>query len=205
MLNLNKTLKKGAVTGGISSGKSTVCRYFQELGAHVVSADEIVHQLLLMDKKIIQEVISLLGIDILSDNRIDRAKVAKKVFNQPSLLNSLEGILHPAVQKEIKKQYELKNKEAKTALFIAEIPLLFETESKKDFDFTIAVLSDTKVCEDRFHLSTGYEKEEFHKRKQRQLDNLTKSNLADYVIFNNGSLNDLRDEVTKLYKELTTT
>lgn len=219
MLNLNKALKKGAVTGGLSCGKSTVCRFFRELGAYVVSADEIVHELLFVNQEIIQKVIALLGSEILTDNHIDRTKIAKKVFHQPSYLKSLEEILHPTVILEIKNQYELKRQEGTTPLFIAEIPLLFETNNDVEFDFTIAVIADEEICKMRFHQSTNLNsdhkvdlkddlksvdlKNEFDKRSKRQFSNTEKAKKATYVITNNGSLTELKETVNKLYNTIT--
>src|SRR5262245_55950333 len=99
-------LKKVAVTGGLSCGKSSVCRIFKELGAYVVSADDIVHQLLTPQTKPGQQVIELMGSDIVVDQHIDRSKIAKKVFGNLKLLKSLEQILHPAVRHEIDKKYQ---------------------------------------------------------------------------------------------------
>ena len=76
-------LKKIAVTGGLAAGKTTVCQLFKELGAYVVSADEIVHQMLSPDTVVGQQVVSLLGSDIVSGLGIDRKKIAAKVFYPP--------------------------------------------------------------------------------------------------------------------------
>lgn len=195
-------LKKGAVTGGLSCGKSSVCRFFQELGAYVVSADEIVHELLSFNQEVIREVTKLVGPDILINNQIDRAKLAKKVFKEPLLLQALENILHPVVLEEIKRRYELKQKEGIFSLFIAEIPLLFEIGAEAFFDFTIAVIADVNLSFDRFKTATHYGEKEFREREQRQLRNKEKSEKATYTIYNNGSLKDLQNVVSELYKTI---
>ncbi len=87
-------LEKVAITGGLSCGKSSVCRYFKELGAYVISADEIVHQLLIPTNELGQEVIALLGKDIAVNGTIDRSMIAKKVFENKTLLLSLEKLIH---------------------------------------------------------------------------------------------------------------
>ena len=120
-------LRKIAITGGLSCGKSSVCRIFKELGAYVISADEVVHQLLSPTTNLGRQVISLLGADIVVDKQIDRSKIAKKVFKQPALLQSLENLLHPAVRDEIEKQYQQIANQPSPPLFVVEIPLLFET------------------------------------------------------------------------------
>src|SRR5690348_8893921 len=126
-------LKKVAVTGGLSSGKSTVCQIFRGLGSHVISADAIVHQLLSPNTSLGQEVIKLLGVEIVINKTIDRKSIANKVFNNPQLLHQLEKLLHPAVFNEMKKEYE-KAKNFSAPLFVAEVPLLFEAGQENWFD-----------------------------------------------------------------------
>jgi len=197
MLKLNKV----AVTGGLSCGKSSVCRIFKELGATVVSADEIVHQLLSPQVPDGQQVIKLLGSDIVVNGQIDRSRIAKKVFNDTTLLYSLEKILHPAVNDEIEKHYRNALSNDKSKLFVAEIPLLFESDFGQ-FDATIAVIADYNICKQRFEQSTGCEKDEFDKRMARQLSPEEKVQMADFVIHNNGSLEDLYLAVKTIYNKL---
>lgn len=198
MLKLNKI----AITGGLSCGKSSVCRIFKELGAYVVSADEIVHRLLLFDTNLGQQVIDLLGPEIVLNGQIDRSLIAKKVFNHPTLLQSLEKLLHPAVFQEIENQYQELKKSRSASLFVAEIPLLFETSGESFFDKTIAVLADETTCRKRFKDSTGYSDKEFDQRMARQLPPLEKAKRATYVIQNHGTLIDLEHAVKEVYKKI---
>lgn len=196
-------LRKGAVTGGLSSGKSSVCRILKELGAYVVSADKIVHQLLSADTNLGREVINLLGARILSDKQIDRSRIAEIVFQEPQLLLELEKILHPAVYKEIDNDYRRQQtKENAPSLFVAEVPLLFESGAEKDYDFTVAIVANPELCYHRFEKKTGFGKSEFDKRAARQLPQLEKAIRADYVIMNGGSLSNLQENVKELYQEL---
>lgn len=198
MLNLRKV----AITGGLSSGKSTVSRFFKEFGAVVISADEVVHQLLSPQDSTGLQVIQLIGSDIVQNGKIDRSRIAKKVFNDPNLLHSLEKILHPAVKNELEIQYKQAVKKGLVGLFVAEIPLLFESDLG-NFDTTIAVVSDTDLCRARFKQSTSYDDDEFNKRMARQLPQKEKADRASYVIYNNGSLEDLRLAALTIYNKLT--
>lgn len=197
------TLKKVAVTGGLSSGKSTVCQIFKELGTYVVSADAIVHQLLSISHPIGQKVIKLLGSDIVVDQLLDRTLIAQKVFYQPLLLKSLEQILHPAVMKEIENQYlhVLQNESA--PLFAAEIPLLFEGQFENQFDVTIAVVADQDIAQLRFTTRTGHTINDFNQRSLNQLSPSEKAQRASLVIHNNGSIDELKAEVKKIFYNLT--
>lgn len=198
-------MKKVAITGGLSCGKTSVCRIFKELGAYVISADEIVHRLLSPNKDLGQQVIRLLGNDIIVDGKIDRTIIAQKVFNEKDLLQSLEKIIHPIVLSEIEKQYQQISDQGKTPLFIAEIPLLFEVESEKRFDITIAVWADSNVCKKRFTTATGYGSEEYEKRMANQMSAQEKARRADYVIKNSGNLKQMHQAVVDLFIKLTAT
>lgn len=196
-------LKKVAVTGGLSSGKSSVCRIFKQLGATVVSADEIVHQLLTPESPIGKKVVELIGVSCLVNGQIDRSVIAKEVFKNQNLLKSLENILHPAVKAEIDRAFAKAKHEGKTRLFVVEIPLLFESSSE-GYDKTIAVFTDEKTAQRRFSESTGYGPEEYVKRMSQQLSPHAKAERADFVIKNEGTLQDLHAAVSKIYNKLVT-
>lgn len=192
-----------AVTGGLSCGKSSVCRFFKELGAHVISADAIVHQLISSNESLGQELIDLLGEDIVVNNQIDRAKVAKLVFKDPELLEEVEEALHPHVYEEMENEYRKWQGQQEGSLFIAEVPLLYETQGEKRFDCIISVIAPRDVCLKRFLESTNYEEEDFENRMRQQMTLQDKALKADYVIINDGDLAELKDIVKELFSELT--
>ncbi|MGA8164850.1 MAG: dephospho-CoA kinase [Waddliaceae bacterium] len=196
-------LKKVAVTGGISSGKSLVAQFLKDLGAYVVDADEIVHQLLTPDTELGKKIIDLLGKSIVVDGKIDRTRVATKVFLNPKLLQSLEELLHPRVYEEIEEHYQQLTEKAPAAtLFVAEIPLLFESGGEDYFDTTVAVIADRELCWERYRKMTGYEREDFNRRMARQLDQHKKAEKADFVLRNDDTKAELRKEVEKLFEIL---
>lgn len=194
-------LKKIAVTGGLACGKSTVCRFFKELGAYVVSADEVVHKLLSPETTLGKQVINLMGSDIVDNHQINRQKVANKVFQNNKLLKALEEILHPAVMFELHHQFQSALQDEKITLFVAEVPLLFEAEFESFFDVTVAVAAKQELCIKRFE-KVGYDKNAFESRAARQLSIAEKSSRADYVIENNGTETELQENVKGLFKEL---
>ncbi|CDZ80042.1 Dephospho-CoA kinase [Candidatus Rubidus massiliensis] len=200
MLNL----KKVAVTGGLASGKSTVCHLLKQFGAYVVSSDEIVHNLLLNNSEVKLKVIKLLGNDIIVKDVIDRSIIAQKVFNQPLLLKSLENILHPYVLDSIKKQYEIVNKHQKYPLFVAEVPLLFEANMEFFFDIIVSVTVDKQIAEKRFIEKTGKSSAEFESRYSKQMTPSDKAKKAHYVLENNLDMEQLLLETQELYSSLTT-
>lgn len=196
-------LRKLAITGGLSCGKSSVCRILNELGAYVVSADKIVHQLLSSDTNLGQEIVRLLGSSVLVNQQLDRSRIAHIVFHDVELLKALEALVHPAVYRELNKDYQKQNNQSHPpSLFVAEIPLLFENDRQRDYDFTVVVVADEEMCCKRFIEATGLDEQEFKRRMARQMPLCDKVKLADYVITNNGTLSDLRQATTELYQTL---
>lgn len=189
---------KIAVTGGLSSGKSTVCRFLTELGAYSVSADEIVHSLLADNEEIRQKVVHLLGPSVLTKGKLDRQAIAGKVFSHSETLKSLESILHPTVFHEIESRYQAIKNNSNYNLFVAEVPLLYETKSEALFDSVIAVLTSKK----ELHKKRLLEDAVFMERLSHQMSPEDKATKADFVLFNNGSLEDLKNEVTKIAEKI---
>jgi len=198
------SLKIVAVTGGVSSGKTTVCRILNQLGAKVISADELVHKLLTPQNPVGQQVIALLGREIVEEEQLDRSKIAKKVFGNPPLLMALEKILHPAVRAKLAEEIQKEKSCGEVPLLVVEIPLLFEGGFASGYDAIVTVVADEEVSQARYTASTGYPPEEYKQRMARQMDPFEKALKADYVITNNGSLQELYEATAKLYNQLTT-
>lgn len=197
-------LKKVAITGGLSCGKSSVCRILQELGAYTLSADDIVHHLLSSSAAIEKEIVQLLGSDILVNHKIDRSQVAHLVFQDADKLKKLEELIHPLVYREIERRYlEQQNQPMPPLLFVVEIPLLFESRGQKKFDITVAVLADEQICLERFTKKNNCSKQEYLNRMARQIPMIDKERMADYIITNNGTLSSLRLATESLYTKIT--
>lgn len=186
------SLRKIAVTGGLASGKSTVCRILKGCGAYVVDSDKIVHQLLSSNTTLTQQVIDLLGTEIVVGNQIDRKQIAKIVFSNQKKLQRLEALLHPIVRREIEKQYEAVKNNAVYKFFVAEVPLLYEAKMEDFFDMVIAVTSDKPFAE----------KTHTQERIARQEHPEIKAKKADFILVNNGDLKALENATLKLVKQL---
>lgn len=190
-------LQKIAITGGVASGKSSVCQFFEELGAYVVNADAIVHELLKPDTDLGQQIIRTLGHTIISEGKMSRRIIAEKVFKDPKLLEALEKLLHPAVLKKIDALYAEASKAGKYTSFAVEIPLLFEIGNEGSYDVIVAVLTDEAIAKKRF-AAAGFQLEEYDRRMRRQINPHQKALRAHHTIHNNGSLEDLRKQVIAL-------
>lgn len=189
-------LKKVAVTGGIASGKTTVCRMFEEMGAAVYFADEIVHKLFL-EPRLVEILSREFGEQIVENGQINRKALGNLVFKDPQKLKKLEGLLHPMVLESMEQKYA----KAKGLFFIAEIPLLYEIGADERFDAVVAVVADEKVAKQRF-MAKGFSEEEFKDRSKRQLSSEKKAKRAHFVITNNGTLEQLREQLLQLKDEL---
>ncbi len=198
MLSSNKI----AVTGSLSSGKTTVCNIFKDKGAYYISADAIIHKLLSNQSYLKQKIINLLGKAVIVNDELHRKKIAQKVFNNSQLLQDLEKILHPEVKKEIENEYKKFQTGQHDSLFVVEFPLLFEVGDNDCYDVVITVICDVELSQERFKKSTGYTDEEYDLRMVRQMNPKEKAKKADIVIKNNGSFEDLKQTVEQVFSNL---
>lgn len=190
-------IKKIAVVGIISAGKSTVCELLKAQGAYVLNADDIVHDLLSQDVITIQKIKEVFGKGVISQGQVDRKALANQVFTHSELLKSLEAILHPKVVKTIQDTYSLIEHRSDYKAFVVEFPLLFEIQFDTWFDEIIFVTADINLCKKRF-LQRGFSEEQFEKRIKRFAhaeDKITKSH---YVITNNGSVENLKKQIENI-------
>lgn len=194
-------MRKVAVTGGLSSGKTTVCQLFAELGAYVVNSDEIVHQLFTNDDPLRQKIVQLFGHEVIGDHQINRKEIAKIAFSRPELLRTLERLVHPIVFHEIDKRCRQAQAQA-YPLFIAEVPLLYESEKEEEFDDVVVVLAPEKLARKRF---ASRESNDFDIRMNQQIDPEKKAARADFVIVNDGDIEQLKLQVKVLYLQLSRT
>lgn len=194
-------MKKIAITGGLSSGKSTACQFFKELGAFVISADEIVHRLLSSHPSIKNQIIDRFGKELLEEGMISRNKLAALVFSDLKKLRELEEILHPLVFDEIASDMRLAEKR-NASLCVVEVPLLYELKKEGEFDCIISVYTQDSIAKDRFQRKRSQTIDEFEKRMSRQIPIEHKNKTANYTICNDGTVDELKKQVEILYSQL---
>jgi len=197
------SLKRIAITGSLASGKSTVCQFFDKWGAYVVSADCLLHSVFSPDTFIGRRICHLFGTEIFEEGSINRARIAEIVAMNPKLLTELEEICHPYVNQEIRKHYQKACRKGNYCVFVAEVPLLFESRFPlwQWFDATIVVVSDRAIAKERY-VQGGGTSEQFDFRESRQMPPLKKAQLANYTIVNNGSLEELQNNARLLFDHL---
>ena len=183
-----------ALTGGIGSGKSLVGEILEELGALVIDSDQLAREVIERGSPGYEEVVTAFGDSILSEGQIDRSKLAAVVFNESDLRKKLESIIHPLVREAAEK---LARKLPSGAILINQIPLLVESEGAKRFDYVVTVSADEEIRRERLRLR-GLRDYEITQRMAAQVSDSEREKIANYIIRNNGSI----DELTRAVEEL---
>lgn len=187
------------LTGGIASGKSTVSNFFKELGVKVIDAD-IVAREISERKATIDEICNIFGRDILDENgRIVREKLRERVFQDKRLVQKLNSIIHPQVIEYFK---ERKDENGEDELLIFDVPLLYEAKMDTLCDKVIVVGVDRKKQIERVIQRDGSSEEVARNIIANQMSLDDKIKRADIVIMNDGTLEELKGKVLKVYKEL---
>lgn len=193
-------MKVIGLTGGIGTGKSTVESIFQELGAYVIDADNIVH-LLYTEEDVKKKIRQLFGEEVFSEGKVDRKKVAKIVFSDIEKRRALEQLIHPKVERRIKDWLKDLKEKDKDAIAIVSVPLMIETGSYKRYEKVVLVYAPKEKQIERL-LKKGYTVEEAINRIEAQMDIEEKLKFADYVIMNTSTIQKLRKEVERVFNDI---
>ena len=192
---------KIGLTGGIATGKSTVKEIFKQLGAYVIDADEIVKNLW-QSEKIQKKAEEILGIKVLDENNNLKAKeIANLVFKNKEKKEKLEQLFHPEVFKYIQSWFKEIEEKDKNAVAIAEVPLMIETGSYKNYDIIILIYAPKEIQIKRL-LKKGYTLEDAIQRINSQMDIEKKRKYADIIIDNTSNLKELKKQVEKTFLRL---
>jgi dephospho-CoA kinase len=183
-----------ALTGGIGSGKSLVGEILEELGALVIDSDQLAREVIERGSPGYEEVITAFGDSILSEGQIDRAKLAAVIFKEKDLRKKLESIIHPLVREAAEK---LARNLPSGAILVNQIPLLVESDGAKRFDYVITVSADEEIRRERLRLR-GLKDYEITERMAAQVADLDREKIANYILRNDGSI----DELTRAVEEL---
>ena len=183
-----------ALTGGIGSGKSLVGEILEELGALVIDSDQLAREVIERGPPGYEEVITAFGDSILSEGQIDRAKLAAVIFKEKDLRKKLESIIHPLVREAAEK---LARNLPSGAILVNQIPLLVESDGAKRFDYVITVSADEEIRRERLRLR-GLKDYEITERMAAQVADLVREKIANYILRNDGSI----DELTRAVEEL---
>ena len=169
---------KIGITGGIGSGKSTVCRVFEVLGIPCYDSDTEAKRLMNTDPELIKHIRALLGPGAYTDNGLNRTYVASRVFGDTALLQQLDGIVHPAVERDFMHWAETRQ----APYVIEESAILFESGAYRRMDRTIAVIAPEETRIRRVCLRDQKDEAAVRARIAHQMDDDERSRRADYVL-----------------------
>jgi dephospho-CoA kinase len=197
------------LTGGIGSGKSTVAKLLSELGAVVVDADAIVHELQAPGSPVLAELAAAFGSGVLDSNgALDRAALGSIAFDDAEARARLGAIMHPKVGAEMARRVA-SAREAGTPIVVLDIPLLFEgrkagtgTAAQLGYDATVMVWVPEETQVERQMKRDGCERDEALRRIRAQLPIDEKKDMADFVIDNSGAPEQTERQVRALYAAL---
>ena len=195
-------MKVIGLTGGIGSGKSTVSQFLAELGATIIDADKIGHEVLKPDTEVWREVVASFGKQIVTANgTIDRKKLGTIVFSNPEARAQLNQIMHPRIYEMVKAQLAEYQRQG-TNVVVVEAPLLMEA----DWTLLVDEVWVTTAAEDtvlkRLRERTGLSEAESQARIRSQLPPEEKIKSADVVIDTDFDLDELKAKVRELWRGL---
>ena len=192
-----------ALTGGIACGKSTLAKFLRELGIRLLAADDVVHELEAPGGAAVPAIAARFGAGVLAaDGSVDRPKLAEIVFADAAARRDLEAILFPLVRSRLRaftSEAARRGRPPSTApLYIAIIPLLFESHWEGDYDIILAITSPLECQIHRMMRTRGYSRVQAEARLAAQMPVAEKAARADFVVVNDSTHEHLKDEARRL-------
>jgi dephospho-CoA kinase len=195
--------KVTVLTGTSGAGKSTAANILEGLGAHIISADLLARQVVEFGSEGLNQLVLTFGESILLDDRcLDRKKLHLILVSDPHKREQIEKILHPLIKLKAKQDFsELIKKDLSPIIY--DCPLYFEKElNKLEFKQSILVVADEEKVLERIIKRDNISKADAILRINSQMSQNEKIKLADIVIENNGSIDDLKTKLSKIYSDL---
>jgi dephospho-CoA kinase len=190
------------LTGNIASGKSEVAKMLGDRGATVIDADVLAREVVRPETQALKDIVKRWGKDILKkDGSLDRAALRQIVFADQSELDALNRIVHPGVTR-LRDREIARARERGDQIVVCVIPLLFERNLVEEFDAIVLVDTARPLRLERMVASRGLEATDAMNMIAAQMPAELKRARADYVIENNGSLQDLERDVDALWSSL---
>lgn len=168
------------LTGGIGSGKTTVAKFFVELGVPVYNSDKEAKKLMKSSKKVKKEIIELLGKNAYKGKKLNKTYISNAIFENKNLLKELNSIVHPAVRKHFVKWI----KKQKAPYVVQETAIIFENSGQDFYDKIILVIAPEDERIQRVMARSGISKEAILARLKNQWTDAKKIPFSDYVINN---------------------
>jgi dephospho-CoA kinase len=192
------------ITGGIACGKSLICHFFKELGATVLSADELAREAVRPGEKAFKEIVAHFGKEVLTAaGTIDRARLAEKIFLAPAERQQLNQITHPAIGQLADRRLSELKKDTDLPLIIYEAPLLFEAKAEERVDLVLVVAATPEQQLARLMRRDNLSREEALQRISAQMPLAEKISRADILLENSGSPAEAQKLIGHIFAKLT--
>lgn len=190
------------LTGGIATGKSTADEFFKKRNIPIIDLDQIAHELMAKGNASYKAIVAYFGKEILADDgEIDRKKLGAIVFNDKNQLKRLNELTHPLILNNMEEKITQYQNQA-VPLVVLDIPLLFEDNLTHYCDATLLITAPFQLELDRLMARNNLSEEDAQKRIASQMSLSDKEKLADYVIENAGTVNDLENNLSSLLEEI---
>lgn len=194
-------MRRVGLTGGVASGKSTVSAIFRELGAVVVDADVLSREVVAAGTPGLAAVVAEFGPEVLTaDGTLDRAALGALVFTDAARRAALEAIVHPLVRA---RGADLEAAAGPEDVVVHDIPLLVETGQADRFDAVVVVDVPEELQVERMVRDRGWSRADAEARIAAQASREQRLAIATYVVENTGTLDELREQVTEVWRALT--
>ncbi|MBI89378.1 MAG: dephospho-CoA kinase [Candidatus Marinimicrobia bacterium] len=194
---------KIGLTGGIGSGKTSVSKLFKKWGAYILDADAIAKEILNTNEIAQGEIIAEFGSDILNkDGKIEKQKLARIAFQDENHQLRLNTIIHPYVFLIIDSTFDEILASGKHDVFCVDAALIYESGADTHMDYVVVVTSNLRLRTERVMTRGGLTREEFLKRLDLQWSDEDKIHMADFVIHNNSTQDDLAKEAKKIFDQI---
>ncbi len=191
------------LTGGVGTGKSTVARMFERLGGRVLDADRIAHELMEPGSAVHRKIRTRFGRALCGpDGRIDRGRLARRVFRRARELEALCRIIHPAVHRRIRESMRRIRREDSGAVVVLDVPLLLEARPAYRTDALVVVSAPRGAVARRLRGRSGWSMAEIQRRSRFQMPLSEKVRHADFIVENGGSRNATRRQVLAVWRKI---
>lgn len=201
MSRLGRMLRIG-LTGGIGSGKSTVAAIFAKQGIRVIDADQIARDIVAPGSPALAELVEVFGADILHPGgELNRQELANRAFASEATTQALNTITHPRIETETQRQFALAEAEGDKVL-VYDMPLLIERGLDEEMDMVIVVDAEVEERVRRLVEYRGLDEADVRRRISLQADDETRRAAADVVLDNNGTADELSQQVFELLRQL---
>jgi len=190
---------KIGITGGIGCGKSELCRLLEQRGIPIIHADLVAREMMESHPEIRTQLKQAFGNDVyMPDGKLDRKRLAALIFNDELAKHRVNSIVHPHVIEYQKNELEKLERSGQYRFAGVEAALIFEARAEKQFDVIVVVAASEQTVIRRLMKRDGLSKQEIMKRIAAQMPLEEKIKRADIVIYNDGPLDELNHEVSRL-------